>query len=458
MAALFASGLFSNFQSPREISTTVPQATAVPTGTNIPDPGQEKTFLVMEDFEDEKVQMPEFSAQQGWGIVDDETGNKVFQIDNRNGNDYVGFSFGANEWQNYVTEYRVRFLNDQGSVGVQVRSDGTNYYVIDLDLGELYLAYPTPAEWVRMDTKFPPIQINTWNTIRVEVQGDSIQVFIDNARWIDERDSKFKNGGLQVFASPGTYAQVDDIKVWETEVKQGMAKGDVLLDQSHKGLTVDLETAATLVPDNPEYAFIGPLYKGISENYKVMLNEKNPIDADSLSNYKVLILAAPNGLYFESEVQAILDFVQRGGGLLILQVGGGGTVGEILTPLGIQYKDWVLASPDHLGWGPWGFKVNVKSTDPVLIGVSSVTVNAGRYVTVDNPENVILWTDPTTWLDVNENQEQDPQEPTGEYPIVIKLTHGMGRVVILPAVEVWSGFYNDNEKVFLNSLDWLMNK
>jgi hypothetical protein len=177
-----------------------------------------RTHLVTEDFEDGKIQMVGYSANsERWKIVDDSTGNKVFRADNREGNEYPAFSFGEDGWTDYSAEYRVKYLAKSGSVGLQVRSDGGNYYVTDLSVGELYLAYPTPKEWVRMTTKFPSIQLNKWHTVRVTVQGETIQVSIDGNPWIDENDSRYKNGWLLMFASPGTYAQVDDIKAWETK-------------------------------------------------------------------------------------------------------------------------------------------------------------------------------------------------------------------------------------------------
>jgi hypothetical protein len=86
---------------------------------------------------------------------------------------------------------------------------------MSLGVGELYLAYPTPSEWIRITTKFPPVQAQNWHTVRVIVQSNTLQVLIDGVRWIDENDSKYQNGWLLMFASPGTYAQVDDIQVWE---------------------------------------------------------------------------------------------------------------------------------------------------------------------------------------------------------------------------------------------------
>ena len=177
----------------------------------------EGTFLVLEDFEDEQVQMPGYSADSNlWQIVDDGTGNKVFQIDNREGEGTSGFSFGADEWENYSVDYRIKYL-ENGYVGLQVRSDGLGFYIVNMGLGDLYLAYSTPTEWVRMTTKLPPIQTNAWHTVRVAVEGEAIKVFIDDNQWIDEQDSRYKKGWLLMFAESGAHAQIDDIHVIETK-------------------------------------------------------------------------------------------------------------------------------------------------------------------------------------------------------------------------------------------------
>jgi len=180
-------------------------------------PGQEFTFLVAEDFEDSKIQLENFSTDSNqWQIVEEMDGNKVFQVDNRNGLEYPSFAFGEDQWTDYITEYRVKLLDQTGSVGIQVRSDTSSaYYVVDMGVGEMYLAYPTATEWVRLLTKFPPVKLDTWHTFKVIVNGNNIQVFIDNARWIDTDDSRYAKGAILIFASPGTYAQIDDIKVVE---------------------------------------------------------------------------------------------------------------------------------------------------------------------------------------------------------------------------------------------------
>jgi photosystem II stability/assembly factor-like uncharacterized protein len=175
------------------------------------------TVLLEEDFEDGKAQ--DFSADSEWQIVADESGNKVYEIDNRNKSEYKGMTFGSPEWTDYSAEYRVRYLGSSsaggGSVGLQIRSARGSYYVIDLgDIGELYLAYSlNVSPWTRLETQFPPIERNVWYVIRVEVQGEQIRVYLDDALIIEVNDPQIRKGRLQLFASPSTYAQIDDIRV-----------------------------------------------------------------------------------------------------------------------------------------------------------------------------------------------------------------------------------------------------
>jgi serine/threonine protein kinase len=190
----------------------------IPTNLNAsPATSTEGTYLILEDFESGKVQMYGFSTDSNrWRIVDDGTGNKVFQIDNRNGTGTPGFSFGADEWKDYIAEYRVKYLEENGYLGLQVLSNGIDCYISNLSTGELYLAYGSSQGWDRLKTVNPPIQRNKWYTVRIEAINGQIQVFIDGNRWVNVTDSRVQHGWLLMFAEAGTYAQVDDIKILES--------------------------------------------------------------------------------------------------------------------------------------------------------------------------------------------------------------------------------------------------
>lgn len=176
------------------------------------------TILFEEDFQDDKVQGIGFSANPQWKFAVDETGNKVYEIDNRNGTEYKGFSFGMDEWENYRVEYRARFLDstgDKSEIGLQVRSSGYVYYVLILGEDETYLAYDIAdgKGWTRLITQPHHLEQNTWYKIRVDVQGELASVYVNDTLWINVKGSQIQRGWIMMIAGAGTHAQVDDILV-----------------------------------------------------------------------------------------------------------------------------------------------------------------------------------------------------------------------------------------------------
>ncbi|MEW5868515.1 MAG: protein kinase [Chloroflexota bacterium] len=230
----------------------------------------------------------------------------------------------------------------------------------------------------------------------------------------------------------------------------------ILFDELHNDISFDLERAKINNPDNPEFAYAGLFARGVSEKYVIdPLRDKDEILPEYLVDYRVLVLYGDVGLYTQNEADTILNFVRSGGGLFIVGAGKVGSIFLITEPLGIKLIGSPIASPDHLDWGPWGFIIPVNSTDEILRGVSSLTINASVAVEVSDETFVILWTDEDTWIDKDEDQIQDSIEKVGPFPMVIKMFYGEGRVVLFPMIP-WGGFYYDNDTFILNSLDWLM--
>jgi hypothetical protein len=174
--------------------------------------------LVSEDFNEGKISMIGYSADSDkWKIFPEGNGNNVFQVDNRNNSKYAGFSFGDDHWKNYSIEFKLKFLNSDASIGFQLRSDGSKFDVIDQNPnGEVYLAYPTSSEWVRTTTVNIPIQINTWYKIKAVINNDLIKYYVDDRLWIDGKSTS-ADGYLLFFASPGAFAQIDDITATEIQ-------------------------------------------------------------------------------------------------------------------------------------------------------------------------------------------------------------------------------------------------
>jgi hypothetical protein len=199
---------------PPPIPTLDPSQRSTPSGVAAISAG---TVLFEEDFEGDQVRGIGFSAEPGWRFAADESGNRVYEMDNREGSGYKGFSFGMDEWEDYSVEFRGRLLGFTGSgseIGLLFRNDGENHYVLDLGEEALYLAYSIGGgEWTRLVTQFPDIQRDAWYNIRVDVKGEEVAVYLDDTQVINARGSRIRRGWVLIFVGPHTNAQVDDIRV-----------------------------------------------------------------------------------------------------------------------------------------------------------------------------------------------------------------------------------------------------
>ncbi len=456
MVAFFDDVKIGNIESsPNPPNPT--QTPALNTGSSSTNTTSEEA-LVIEDFNDSKIDMVGFDQDTGkWVITSDETGNKVFQVDNRNGINAAGFAIGEDAWRNYSVEYKLRIIDPSAGLGVQVRINEKNADIIVVSPNELYLAFPDISEWTRVVTKFPSLSVNAWHNLKIIVVDNSIKLFIDAILWVDEK-SNSENGWVMFFADPGLFAQIDDIKVMEMKSEQNNVhpKVQILIDQSHQSFTADPDKAAQEQKINPDAINIVPMYQGLSDHYSVGLFTDPTYTKDKISNSQILLFPNTNGLFLTSEFNTLVDYLNEGNGILI--TGYSSSLLALIRELGIQaeFIGKPLGENNHLGWGPWGFNTTVDSSDQLLSGIETVTINAASALSVPNSQMVVLYSSDNSWVDENENQIKDTSETTGSFPLIIKAEIGEGRIIIMPAENVWGGFYIDNMKLIDNMIQWLL--
>ena len=181
---------------------------------------------IREDFEDSVLQgIGILAGQANWEIVDDGTGNHVFQIDNSNQQEWPGFTIGPSI-SDGVIEYRVRLLdfdlsqdNGSGIVNLFFRNGPSGGYVFALHpyyKRTQVCSVDTNGVWSLpldggMSTMF--LQRDVWHTLQVELEGQSIYVNLDGTLLSTVMDDRFHTGQVVLGIGPDTYAQFDDISV-----------------------------------------------------------------------------------------------------------------------------------------------------------------------------------------------------------------------------------------------------
>jgi serine/threonine protein kinase len=395
-----------------------------------------------------------------WSVVEDNTGNKV--LETKSGASGSSSTLSTPNFSDGIIEIRFRVISGINPIvtltfRLNSSSDWIDYKVV-YDKGSLNLYYQDKGTWkpVQASSGGGTIQAakGDWITLRLVAQGENIKVFADGKLIITALDSRLKTGEINIGTFPNMVTQFDDIKVSELVTPTvNISDANILFDETHGGTSIDPGRAAILNPNNPEYAYVGPFVREIKNTYTLDALLEGPITSDVLNNHQVLILTGYEW-YTPQEAEAVLNFVRKGGGLLIVGEGGGfGNLSLITKPMGVILLGGPIASEAHRG----DFKVKVNSSSDLLKDVSEITIHWASAIEVKEPAIAILSTDANTWNDLNYNEKIESNEERGPFQIAAQIQFGKGRVVIFPNT-VWGGYFNGEATFLMQALAWLAGK
>lgn len=217
----------------RSLATATPTATSTSTSTatSTPNPIATPTgkILFEEDFEDNDSDA--FNFQGRWEIVQDVSGNNVFEIDNMNSPGFANATFGEKGWGNYVIECRIEIVDynkDTDNSGFaylgfresdESGQDIKNGYRVSLspsdNLIRLWSVHRPKTGWNPLDSNIFDLQLNTPYDVRIVVYGDQKNGFLGDVSKVKSSDTYFYNGLFSLGVGPDTIAQFDDIRITE---------------------------------------------------------------------------------------------------------------------------------------------------------------------------------------------------------------------------------------------------
>jgi len=209
------------------------------------------------------------------------------------------------------------------------------------------------------------------------------------------------------------------------------------------------------------------------------------LNATLLSGYSILVLPNPQGRPLtQDEISSIADFVQGGGGLIILgdvqylyigtkyYYGQPDSLNDILRELGVADKVQFWGTNNRgdeikddiaLVGRNWQQPVGSEYFNPHIIsaGIKKVVTNTASLEVADS--DVIVATSPPTSYTVDVD---NVRHRSGRIPWLVALEVGEGKVVICGSSKMFSNVniagigqpfisYGDNEKLFFNLIWWL---
>jgi serine/threonine protein kinase len=161
-----------------------------------------------------------------WTIVSDTDGNHVLAGNAPSGTE-IWITTGSNQWKNYSFEVRARIMSnsakkDNSSLGVDVRNSNDAYgsYGYELTFGKLWflsrhtcsLGADCSLSWL-VEQKPTKITVGTWFTIRIDLFGPEIRVYVNGELLREITDKTSLMGTVSLDVPPGTEVYFDDVRL-----------------------------------------------------------------------------------------------------------------------------------------------------------------------------------------------------------------------------------------------------
>jgi len=208
----------------------------------------------------------------------------------------------------------------------------------------------------------------------------------------------------------------------------------VLFDEAHsESWTIRREIAEAVNPAHPDdssYARAAALLRHLG--HTVTSHTEGPLDAGTLQDHDVLVIAHPAGERWErttgrgspvftpGELDAVTAFVAEGGGLVVLaeeeQDKYGNNLAELLSRFGVTVEHTTVRDPRNAHGGVASWVVAPPATgDGLLAGVKAACFYRAGVLSAENA-TVLFATSPDA-------------DPAGA-PLAVALPYGKGRVVV----------------------------
>jgi uncharacterized membrane protein len=224
----------------------------------------------------------------------------------------------------------------------------------------------------------------------------------------------------------------------------------ILYDESHKEASFE--------------KYYSDLYRHLTKiGETVEILKKGPITAEALNGYNVLVISFPQKKFQTEEINCIVDFVKKGGGIFLVGEEWNfnnfkNNLNSISKRFNITFnsdeildpKNRVLDSPNRIG--DYYFTLRNFSDHPVVEGLEEFVIYGGCSLKLNGEANVIVKGSEYCY-------SSEGYYKAGEFPPVLAtLQSGKGKVVCLGDGSLLrDSFINEgnNKELTLNIINWL---
>jgi hypothetical protein len=167
-----------------------------------------------------------------------------------------------------------------------------------------------------------------------------------------------------------------------------------------------------------------------------------------------VLVSVPYLEYSDDELVNIKRFVSDGGTLLLMDDYGYGN--SVLAYLGVsvRFSNKPLLDPLFCYKNQWLPKITDFSPEVAESGIDAVVLNHATTLTGAVASETVAWSSSSSFLDTNENESWDQDEPKGPFPVAAQLHLGKGMVAIAsdPSIMINSMVDRDDNYSFISYL------
>ncbi len=156
-----------------------------------------------------------------------------------------------------------------------------------------------------------------------------------------------------------------------------------------------------------------------------------PLTAELLVGIDALILSGAFQPYTPEEIEAIVAFVERGGTLCIM-LHIAPPFAPLLNRLGVEHSNGVIRERENIiDDNSLNFRVTRLTNPPLFQGIRQFSLY-GAWALLDNRNGVhaIARTSPAAWVDLNGNNQLDPDDVEESFAVAVEGQSGRGRFVV----------------------------
>lgn len=208
-----------------------------------------------------------------------------------------------------------------------------------------------------------------------------------------------------------------------------------------------------------DFRFMNPFWNGYSRLNSLLSPStvQNLTRLEEIMNpvVSVLFVIGPSQNFMAEEVLGVKWFLENGGVLLVAD--DFGSANDLLAGLDISthFSDFMMLDTLYRLENSKFCRIVDFNFSPITNNVSALTFN---YPTVlanlDTEVDILAYSSPFSYLDLDMNGSPDEGEPTGPFPVIIKVKQGVGDLVILSDSSMFinSMLDKDDNTVFLLNL------